>query len=83
MRIEFATIGDGTNVEVLLIDDTGVVARAYTTDHRGGIHYNVEIQVRELFQWVQDFWSPPIIGGHYSHLHLYWAEREAKKGLTK
>ena len=77
MRIEFQIIGDGTNVEVLLLDDLGVRDRAYTADHKGGIHYGEErgvpINARQLFQWVEQSWCPPIIGGRYSALHPYLA----------
>lgn len=88
MKIEFATIGDGTNVEVLLLEDLcgtdSVVERIYTADHRGGVHYGedrgVPVSARSLFQWVEDNWYPPIIGGPRACLHPYWAERaEARK----
>lgn len=91
MKIEFATVGDGTNVEVLLIEclDAGwppaeaVVDRAYTADHRGGIHYGEErgipINARQLFQWVEESWAKPIIGGRYAALRPYWTERQEKR----
>ena len=91
MKIEFSSIGDGTNVQVLLIDrlDAGeppaeaVIDRVYTADHQGGIHYGEErgvpISARQIFQWVEESWAKPVIGGRYGHIHPYWAEREAKR----
>jgi hypothetical protein len=83
MIIEFRTCGDGTNVEVSLIDDLGVRDRIYTADHAGGIHYGEErgvpIKALQIFQWIEQSWARPIIGGRYSASHLYWAEREEKR----
>src|ERR1019366_1706335 len=71
MIIEFAIVGDGTNIEVLLIDrlDAGeppaeaVVDHIYTADHKGGIHYGddqkVPASARQLFEWAEDSWHPP------------------------
>ena len=61
MKIEFRTCGDGTNIEVLLVENLGgaeiVVDRIYTADHAGGIHYGqdqgVTISARQLFEWVK------------------------------
>jgi hypothetical protein len=82
MRIEFNDWG--TNVEVLLLDDLGVCDRAYTADHQARFHYpedrGIPINARQLFQWVEETWAPPIIGGRHSALHPYWVEREGKKG---
>lgn len=84
MTIEFSIIGDGTNVEVSLIDNDGFpVDRVYTADHQGGLHYGEEqgapIRARDLFEWVETSWAPPVIGGRYAHLHPYWREREEKR----
>ena len=91
MKIEFSSIGDGANVQVLLIDrlDAGeppaeaVIDHIYTADHQGGIHYGEEsgipISARQIFQWVEESWAKPVIGGRYGSLHPYWAEREAKR----
>ena len=83
MRIEFQNCGDGTNVEILLLDDLGVRDRAYSADHKGGIHYpedrGIPINARQLFQHIEESWAKPIIGGRYGHLHPYWAAREARK----
>ena len=87
MKIEFSTIGDGTNVEVSLLEDLGgtdhTVDRIYTADHQGGLHFDMERGVpchaQQLFQWVEDSWAKPIIGGRYGHLHPYWYERKEKR----
>ena len=87
MRIEFATVGDDTNVEVNLIEDLGGdevrVDQIFTADHQGGIHFGEDrgqpIHARYLFQWVEESWAPPIIGGRYGHLHPHWHEREEKR----
>ena len=84
MIIEFSIIGDGTNVEVSLIDDDNLpVDRFYTADHKGSIHYDddrkVPISARQLFEWVEDNCTPPVIGGKYGHLHPYWTERMEKR----
>ena len=87
MKIEFGVIGNGINVEVLLVEDLGdnevVADRIYTADHQGGIHYGEErgvpISARQIFQWVEESWAKPVIGGRYGHMHPYWAEREAKR----
>ena len=92
MRIEFSTVGDGTNVQVLLIEDLGQLGaervevttdRIYTADHQGGIWYGEElgqpVSARQLFEWVEDSWAPPVIGGRYGKYHPYWTEREEKR----
>lgn len=81
MRIEFEDLG--TNVEVLLIDDIGTVDRIYSADHQGGLHFDEErkvpISARDLFNWVEEFWAIPVIGGKYGYLHPYWRERAEKR----
>jgi hypothetical protein len=83
MKIEFQTVGNGTNVEVLLIDDFGVYDRAYSADHQARFHYpedrGIPINARQLFQHVEETWAPPFIGGRYGRFHPYWAEREEKR----
>ena len=87
MKIEFRSVGDGTNVEVLLLEELGgaevINDCVYTSDHRGGLHFSenlgVQISARELFEWVEDCWAKPIIGGRYGWLHPYWYEREEKR----
>jgi hypothetical protein len=83
MIIEFSNVGDGTNVEVSLVDDLGVKDRIFTADHKGGVHYGddqkVPVSARQLFEWVEDSWYPPIIGGKYAASHPYWHERAEKR----
>jgi hypothetical protein len=59
------------------------IDRIYTADHAGGVHYSedrgIPINARQLFQWVEESWAKPIIGGRYGHLHPYWTEREEKR----
>ena len=86
MRIEFRTCGDGTNIEVILIERLGLdysessVDRIFTADHRGGIWYGDDqpepVSARQLFEWVEDSWAPPVIGGRFGWLHPYWNERK-------
>ena len=91
MKIEFSAFANGTNIQVLLIDtlDAGeppaeaVIDRIYTADHRGGIHFGeergVSIRARQLFQWVEESWAKPLIGGRYASSHPYWTERAERK----
>ena len=86
MRIEFSLIGDGTNAQVELIEELSpgcesTVDRVYSEDHQGGIHFGedlfgIPVSARQLFEWVEDSWAPPVIGGKYAYLHPYWHERE-------
>lgn len=84
MKIEFRICGDGTNVEVLLLEYLGgsesVVDRICTADHAGGIWFGNDqlepVSVRQLFEWVEDCWAPPVIGGRYGRWHPYWQERK-------
>ena len=91
MRIEFSYCGNGTNVEVFLIDrlDAGeppaeaVVDRIFTADHQARFHYpedrGIPINARQVFQAVEETWAPPVIGGRYAASHPYWVEREEKR----
>jgi hypothetical protein len=88
MKIEFSVANtDGTNVEVLLIEELGgaevVADRIWTSEHRGGLHFGEEhgvpVSARGLFQWVEEVWEKPVIGGRYSALHPYWSEREERR----
>jgi hypothetical protein len=84
MRIEFRTCGSGTNIEVLLLEDLGgtesVVDRIHTAQNAGDIHYeqdrDIPVSARQLFEWVEDCWAPPVIGGRFGWLHPYWNERK-------
>ena len=86
MRIEFATIGDGTSVEVRLLEDLGgtevVSDRIYTADHQVRIHFGVNFGVplsaRGLFRLLEKGCRPPVIGGKFAAYHPYWAERRKK-----
>lgn len=81
MRIEFEDLGQ--NVEVCLIDDIGIVDRIFTADHKGGLHYDkAPISARDLFNWVEESWYPPIIGGEFAAFHPYWRERAEKRKRT-
>jgi hypothetical protein len=91
MKIEFAAVGDGTNVEVLLIDclDAGwppaeaVVDRFYTACHQFQICARPSkpeyMSCKQFFMYLEDVLVPPVIGGRYSALHIYWAERAEKR----
>lgn len=87
MKIEFSTIGDGTNIQVTLYEELGgtdsIVDRCYTADHRGGIYYGedqrISVSAWRLFEWVEDSWLPPVIGGKYGAQHPYWQERLEKR----
>ena len=87
MKIEFSAIGDGTNIQVTLLEELGsvetVVDHIYTSEHQGGLHFDEEggvpIDARQIFEWVEDCWKKPAIGGRYSSLHPYWREREEKR----
>jgi hypothetical protein len=35
-----------------------------------------------LFQWVEESWANPIVGGRYGHLHPYWSERRNKRRFS-
>ena len=82
MRIEFATIGDGTSVEVRLLEDLGgtevVSDRIYTADHQGVLHFGVPLSARGLFRLLEKGCRPPVIGGKFAAYHPYWAERRKK-----
>jgi hypothetical protein len=75
--IEFATIGDGTNVQVTLLEmlgETEVVAREfYTGAHQlntSGIH----MDARQLFLKLENHLPPPKIGGQFAAFHPYWKD---------
>lgn len=90
MRIEFAAT-PGPNVEVRLLEDLSgsevLCDRVYTADHKGGMWYGVEmgvpIRVAEIFSWVEDCWSPPVIGGRWARFHPYWQERAEKRARRR
>ena len=87
MRVEFATIGNGTNIQVSLLEmlgDTEVVTdRFYSAQHQ----FRLEMEMDEaLAAWdsycfpvLEDLMLSPIIGGSFSHLHPYWEERRKRR----
>lgn len=89
MKIEFATIGDGTNVEVRLTEDLGgaeaTVDRFYSAQHRLDYYYNRGggmvrfVNVREEYERLEELMLEPIIGGKLNQLHPYWHERAEKR----
>lgn len=75
MRIEFGTIGNGTNVEVMLIDEKepgwGIVDRFYTAAHGFDLQIDAPLD-REWFFGLEDVLPKPIIGGQFADFHPYW-----------
>jgi hypothetical protein len=86
MKIEFASIGDGTNIQVSLIEMLGdsevIKDRFYTAQHSFPLcmvkTMNAEEYVQTFYD-LEEVMSKPIIGGCWSHLHPYWAEREERR----
>lgn len=91
MRIEFAAIGDGVNVEVYLIDRRGigeppaeaVIDRFCTRQHKLqlGVRPNKPeyMSCEKFFAYLEEVLLPPVIGGSYGHLHPYWEERKTRR----
>lgn len=87
MKIEFSTIGDGTNVQVTLLDSPGsweaVVDRFYTEQHQFQICARPSkpeyMSCEKFFAYLEEVVSKPVIGGKYGYLHPYWHEREEKR----
>jgi hypothetical protein len=84
VRIEFAVIGDGTNVQVSLIDEKepgwGIVDRFYTASHEMQVTSfkteDVPFHAKATFEMAEAFLAPPVIGGQFAPFHPYWKERE-------
>ena len=80
MKIEFSTIGDGTNVQVALLEDLGdievVKDRFYTKDHHLNLGGGYRWRSEDTFFRLEDILQPPIIGGKWADHHPYWHERE-------
>lgn len=83
MKIEFASIGDGTNVQVSLMEilgDSEVIRDRFYTAQRKFPFCMVKTMNAE--EYVQTFYDleevmrKPVIGGRWAHLHPYWAERQ-------
>lgn len=88
MRIEFQTIGDGTNVQVLLIDEQipgwGTVALFYTSQHHFDLTYSAEgmpypWESRSLFSALEEMSAQPKIGGYFADFHPYWKDHPKQK----
>lgn len=83
MKIEFALAGNGTNVEVTLLDDVGTVDRFYTVQHQFQICARPSkpeyMPCKQFFAYLEDTLAPPVIGGQYSASHPYWYERSEKR----
>jgi hypothetical protein len=92
MKIEFRIVGDGTNIQVSLIETFPMSEGAYfvkdsfyTATHKlpliifvgGGLHWE------EAFEKLEDSMEPPIIAGEYAHLHPYWEQRRAVREKRK
>lgn len=86
MKIEFSLIGDGTNIQVALLEmlgETEVVRdRFYSSRHNFPfcmVPNSPECDYEETFYGLEEVMGPPKIGGELGHLHPYWAEREAAR----
>lgn len=84
MKLEFSLIGDGTNIQVALLEMLGemevVRDRFYSIDHQvifAAPDDHHSWYVEPAFEYLEERMKPPIIGGNLGHLHPYWAEREA------
>lgn len=87
MRIEFAAIGDGANVEVLLLEDISGSEvkkdRFYTQQRQfqfcarpGKPEY---MSCEKFFAYLEEMMLPPVIGGNYAYLHPYREERKVRR----
>jgi hypothetical protein len=88
VKIEFSTLGDGTNIQVSLIEILGdaevVNDRFYSSQHFIEKLYLTPrwsmVSCKQVFRDLEGVMQPPIIGGEWGHLHPYWNERsEANK----
>jgi len=87
MKIDFSLIGDGTNIQVSLVEMLGeterVKDRFYTQQHQFQICARPSkpeyMSCEKFFAYMEETAAPPVIGGEYGHLHPYWAEREAAR----
>jgi hypothetical protein len=86
MKIEFSYCGNGTNIEVSLIEDLGGTEHTFdkfwTATHRFPfcmVPGSSACDYAQTFYDMEAVMAPPIIGGHYGHLHPYWAERAEKR----
>jgi hypothetical protein len=87
MKIEFSTIGDGTNVRIALLEELGGSDTArdsfYTRQHQFTICARPDkpeyMSCEQFFAYLEEVLPFPIIGGKYGHLHPYWVERGKKR----
>jgi hypothetical protein len=86
MKLEFSLLGDGTNVQVALLEMLGetetVKDRFYTATHKFPlclIPNSPQCEYEETFYDLEGVMEPPKIGGSLGHLHPYWHEREEVK----
>ncbi len=83
MKIEFSTLGEGTNIQVALLEMLGetevVKDRFYTDAHHLNLGGGYCVKAEDLFLRLEDILPPPIIGGEWGHLHPYWHEREERR----
>lgn len=84
MKIEFSILGDGTNVQVALLETLGetefIKDRFYTALHRFPLCMpRTGCDYERTFYDLEDVMDPPKIGGALGHLHPYWAERAEVK----
>ena len=87
MKIEFGIIGDGTNIQVLLLEELGgselLRDRFYSRDHQLQICARPSkpeyMSCERFFAYLEETLSAPIIGGKYGAQHPYWQERLEKR----
>jgi hypothetical protein len=86
VKIEFSIVGDGTNIQVSLLEEMGglerVKDRFYTQEHHihtlGWFSDPVLFSgVERIFENLEEVLQPPIIAGKWGHLHPYWEQRRA------
>lgn len=83
MKIEFSIIGDGTNIQVALLEMGETVKdRFYTATHKFPlclIPNSPQCEYEQTFYDLEEVMGPPKIWGPLGHLHPYWQEREEVK----
>jgi hypothetical protein len=92
MRIEFSLVGDGTNIQVELIERLNAeseqcVDRFYSQQH----HFELRMDFDEpLCAWdstcfpiLEEQLLPPFIGGELAQFHPYWEERKKRRAAAQ
>ena len=88
MKIEFASIGSGINIQVSLLEMIGetevINDRFYTCAHGIDIRPRPQLPLqpfncRDTFYRAEEALPSPIIGGLFPDLHPHWAERAERK----